>query len=49
MQAELEALQPQLIKTVAEVEALMGRIAHDKREQVRWGCGRGSWSWLWFW
>lgn len=34
MQAELVALQPQLIKTVAEVEELMGRIAHDKAHEV---------------
>lgn len=35
MQAELVALQPQLVKTVAEVEALMERIAHDKKHEVR--------------
>ena len=34
MQAELVALQPQLVKTVAEVEALMERIAHDKKHEV---------------
>jgi hypothetical protein len=34
MQAELVALQPQLIKTVAEVEDLMVRIAHDKQHEV---------------
>ena len=38
MQAELVALQPQLIKTVAEVEALMGRIAHDKQHEVGQAC-----------
>jgi hypothetical protein len=31
MQAELQAMQPQLVSTVAEVEALMARIAHDKK------------------
>jgi hypothetical protein len=31
MQAELQAMQPQLVQTVAEVEALMARIAHDKK------------------
>lgn len=39
MQAELVALQPQLVKTVAEVEALMERIAHDKKHEVRKGPG----------
>ncbi|KAI8468854.1 MAG: dynein heavy chain 8 [Monoraphidium minutum] len=34
MQAELVALQPQLVATVAEVEGLMGRIAHDKKHEV---------------
>ncbi len=35
MQAELQALQPQLVATVAEVEQLMERIAHDKKHEVR--------------
>eukprot|EP00955_Chlamydomonas_euryale_P034508 349803-Chlamydomonas_euryale.AAC.1 len=34
MQAELVALQPQLIKTVGEVEALMARISVEKRDVV---------------
>ncbi len=34
MQAELTALQPQLVKTVAEVEELMARIAHEKKHEV---------------
>lgn len=34
MQGELQALQPQLIKTVAEVEALMERITVEKRDVV---------------
>lgn len=34
MQRELEALQPQLIQTVAEVEALMKEIAREKKEVV---------------
>lgn len=31
MQQELVAMQPQLVATVAEVEQLMARIAHDKK------------------
>lgn len=34
MQEELTALQPQLVKTVAEVEELMARIAKEKAEVV---------------
>lgn len=34
MQAELVALQPQLVATVAEVEELMARIAKQKKEEV---------------
>lgn len=34
MQAELSALQPQLVQTVAEVKALMAQIAADKRDVV---------------
>lgn len=34
MQEELTALQPQLVKTVAEVEELMERIAKEKSEVV---------------
>lgn len=34
MQAELVALQPQLIKTVGEVEVLMQKISVEKREVV---------------
>lgn len=34
MQQELRALQPQLVKTVAEVEELMGNIAREKKEVV---------------
>jgi len=34
MQAELQALQPQLVRTVAEVEQLMGNIAREKKEVV---------------
>lgn len=39
MQGELVALQPQLIATVSEVEALMARIDHDKAHEVG---GRGA-------
>jgi hypothetical protein len=42
MQAELVALQPQLVKTVAEVEALMARIAHDKKHEVGAGPARAA-------
>lgn len=34
MQAELSALQPQLVHTVAEVMALMAQIAGNKRDVV---------------
>ena len=34
MQASLQALQPQLVRTVAEVESLMGVIAREKAEVV---------------
>jgi dynein heavy chain, axonemal len=34
MQAELTNLQPQLVKTVAEVKALMAQIAADKQNVV---------------
>lgn len=34
MQAELQALQPQLVRTVAEVESLMAVIAREKAEVV---------------
>jgi dynein heavy chain len=34
MQAELVALQPQLVKTVAEVEQLMIKISTEKAEVV---------------
>lgn len=34
MQAELTALQPQLVATVADVEALMARVAAEKRDVV---------------
>ncbi|GLC47993.1 hypothetical protein PLESTB_000047400 [Pleodorina starrii] len=34
MQAELQALQPQLVRTVAEVESLMGVIAREKADVV---------------
>lgn len=34
MQAELRALQPQLVRTVAEVEKLMETIAREKKEVV---------------
>jgi dynein heavy chain len=34
MQASLVALQPQLVRTVAEVESLMGVIAREKAEVV---------------
>lgn len=34
MQEELTALQPQLVATVAEVEALMARVAAEKRDVV---------------
>jgi hypothetical protein len=46
MQAELVTLQPRLTRMVAEVEGLMARIAHDKKEEVRlggfWGTGVSS-------
>ena len=49
MQEELTALQPQLVKTVAEVEQLMAQIAKDKAEvrtaqglhQMGWDCRIG--------
>ena len=34
MQLELRALQPQLVKTVADVEQLMQRISREKKEVV---------------
>jgi cell division protein FtsB len=34
MQAELQSLQPQLVRTVADVEQLLAGIAHEKRELV---------------
>ncbi len=34
MQQELRALQPQLVKTVGEVEVLMANIAKEKKEVV---------------
>ncbi len=34
MQAELRALQPQLVKTVKEVEVLMANIAREKKDVV---------------
>jgi hypothetical protein len=34
MQAELQALQPQLVRTVAEVEKLMASIAREKKDVV---------------
>jgi hypothetical protein len=35
MQQELVAMQPQLVATVAEVEQLMARIAHDKKVSTK--------------
>lgn len=34
MQAELKALQPQLVATVGEVETLMAHIEREKRDVV---------------
>ncbi len=44
MQAELQALQPQLVRTVAEVESLMAVIAREKAEVVepKVGTANGS-------
>jgi len=42
MQAELVALQPQLVVTVAEVEALMEKIAREKTRS--WSRRRRSWA-----
>ena len=42
MQSELVALQPQLVKTVGEVEQLMEKISKEKSEVVEpkvWGTG----------
>lgn len=41
MQAELMAMQPQLVATVAEVEGLMARIAHEKKVRR---CFERGWS-----
>lgn len=34
MQVDLKALQPQLVATVGDVEKLMARIAHQKKNEV---------------
>lgn len=52
-QAELQALQPQLVRTVGEVESLMRVIAREKEEvvepKVRGGgmAGRLAVGWRW--
>lgn len=43
MQADLQALQPQLVATVAEVEALLGRIAYDRQMEVQPKVGANYW------
>lgn len=41
MQSELVALQPQLVKTVGEVEQLMAKISKEKAEVVEPKVGTG--------